>query len=348
MAIRPSSSREIDTLVGDLVSGSSSRREAAVARLTVIGSRAVERLIALAGGDASADSRAAAFRTLEAIADARAVDVCVRGVASPDSAVASAAIGTGRVLMRGPRGASIVDAITTVAINEDRPDEIRVTALRALMDLERSTVAPLLDRLASDPSARVRNEVTRKPVSRGRHDTVEPAEALARAAQDLPDDPRLVQTLITSAADTAPLPLLLSIVERIRDREPTVPTAQQMGWMTARAAAHHALAKRGSRIALYDLRESLDAAHAPLPVEFVSALSEIGDASCLESVAGAYARMSEAGAMRDDWWRRHLAEAFRTIVARERITRRNAALKRIDKRWPAAVDAILNRRINRA
>ena len=44
-----------------------------MARLTVIGSRAVERLVALAGSSAAPHARAAALRTLEAIGAPRAL-----------------------------------------------------------------------------------------------------------------------------------------------------------------------------------------------------------------------------------------------------------------------------------
>ena len=81
---------------------------------------------------------------------------------------------------------------------------------------------------------------------------------------------------------------------------------------------------------MYDLRESIESAKAPLPVEFLAALSLVGDASCLEAIAGAHAGAGDA------WWRDHLADAFRAIVARERLTRRQAAIaKKIEKRWPA-------------
>ena len=104
-----------------------------------------------------------------------------------------------------------------------------------------------------------------------------------------------------------------------------------------RAAVHVTLAQRHSRIALYDLRETLDAADAPLPVEFLAALSLTGDASCLEAIAGAYARSPGSGRSQRDWWRQHLLDAFRTIVAREGITRRHAVMKKIAKHWPDVI-----------
>jgi hypothetical protein len=137
-----------------------------------------------------------------------------------------------------------------------------------------------------------------------------------------------------SRAEGISLPVLLRIVERVREREGTEPAARRDAWTMARAAAHVALATRGSRIALYDLRESLEQAAAPLPVEFLAALSLAGDASCLEAIASAHTNV------RNDWWRQHLADAFRTIVAREHVTRRHAAMKKIEKKWPGVISTM--------
>ena len=103
-------------------------------------------------------------------------------------------------------------------------------------------------------------------------------------------------------------------------------------WCAVRAALHQALAGRNSRLALYDLRDSLLAAER-LPVAFLAAMEEIGDATCLDTLAAAYDQSSRSG---DPWWRQHLAAAFRAIVQREGLTRRHAALKRVLTRWPDA------------
>ena len=73
-----------------------------------------------------------------------------------------------------------------------------------------------------------------------------------------------------------------------------------------------------------------------LPAAFLAALEDVGDATCLEPLAAAYAASSRSG---DAWWREHVATAFRAIVQREGLTRRHTALKRVIARWPeAAVD----------
>jgi hypothetical protein len=118
------------------------------------------------------------------------------------------------------------------------------------------------------------------------------------------------------------------VVERVRHREGGEPAAVRDQWRLTRAAAHVALGHRESRLALYDLRESFESARAPLPVEFLTALSLVGDASCVEAIAAAHARAKHA------WWRDQLARVFRDIVVREQLTRRQAEIARIAKRLP--------------
>ncbi len=71
MVIKRSSAREVSMLLEDLESGQDGARDAAVARLAVIGTRAVEGLLSVARAGASPATRSAAFAALEAIADPR-------------------------------------------------------------------------------------------------------------------------------------------------------------------------------------------------------------------------------------------------------------------------------------
>src|SRR5438093_342148 len=93
---------------------------------------------------------------------------------------------------------------------------------------------------------------------------------------------------IAHADDTVSLEQLVRIVDRVREREGAEPAGTRDQWRNVRAAAHVALAKRGSRLALYDLRESLGQGVETMPVELMTALSLIGDASCLEPIAAAH------------------------------------------------------------
>ena len=330
MAIRASSAKQIDALIADLGAASVVTRETAVARLTLLGARAVERLIAAAESAAPAEARAAAWRALEAIGDPRALPpaLAVLAALDQDAAVGAAAAGVARAHLRGARGASAVDRLTAVVLDRSRPDAVRLAALRALRDLEPATIAPILASLGDDPSEAIRTEagLSGRAAPRASED---PAAEVARAAGGtLPDDPAALRHALNLAGAAVPLASLQKVVDRVREREGSEPAAARDQWRLTRAAAHVALAHRGSRLALYDLRESLETARGPLPVEFLAAVSLIGDASCVEAIAAAHAKAQDA------WWRHHLADAFYTIVQREKLTSRHAVMKKIKKRWP--------------
>jgi len=347
MSIRASSARHIDALLRDLRAEQAVTREGAVARLMVIGTRAVERLAALAGDRSEpSHARLAALRALEGIGDERALDTALRAAAEPDEAIATAGVGVARTFLTVTDDLKALDALTAVALDRARPDAVREAALRALGDLDAATVNPVLDALLTDPSARLRAAAQGLPLPSA-PDPPAPLESwLGHVEGDpLPEDVDLVRREIARRGTDVPLGVLLRLVERIREREQAVPSSQQRRWMGARAAAHVALATRGSRLGVYDLREALEAAREPLPVEFLAALTLAGDPSCLEPIAAAYTRA--AGAHADDWWLRHLADVFQSIVSREGLTRRHAVVKKIDKRWPDALRALWQTRATR-
>lgn len=332
MPIRSSSRNEIDSLIGDLGSDDDVKRDAAVARLTVIGARAVGRLTALANDPhAHTNTRAAAFQALEAMKDPAALDVALRGVDDPNETVAIAAIAVVRAFLRGARGAEATDRLASAALDARRASAVRLAAIGALRELEPATVAPLLSRLRQDP----RPEIAAAGTARGDGDmsaVLNPRESLMNAAVGtLPDDPAVLRRAIVQTGRDLPVAALQKIIDRIREHEGAEPAARRPAWGAARAAAHLALARRGSRVALYDLRETIESAKGPVAVEFIAAIAEIGDVSCLEALAAALARARTGKA--DDWWRTHFADAFRTIVAREGITRRHALMKKIEKRF---------------
>ena len=337
MPIKASAARQIETLIANLGSDRADVREAAVARLTLVGARAVDRLLLMLDAGAPAVAGAAALRTLEAIGDPRALDRVLEALESPDAAVASAAAAAARVFLRGARGAAAVDRLASVALDTAREDVVRIAAIRALDDLDPATIAPLLEALRRDPNDVVRMATT--PTS-----TAAPPDVIARAADfGLPEDPAdLGEALARAGADVS-LPLVLRIIERVREREALEPPPRRDEWMRVRGRAHVTLANRGSRIALYDLRESIEAAERPLPVEFLAALATAGEASCLEAIAAAYSRATPVAATLEDegrWWRDHLADAFQLIVRREGLTRGHARMRKIEKRWGSALDQL--------
>ena len=350
VVIKASSSKQIDALVAGLSDESVIAREAAVARLIVIGARAVDRLVALVESDAAPAARTAALRTLEAIADLRALDPALRAVRDANASVATAAIGVVRTFLQGRRGAAALDRLAEVALDKTRDEQHRLAAILALADLPASTVKPLWQALGEDENAAIRaaagrpggpggagraGEAGRSGLNANQAHQPHLAYLAAAAERGLEDDPAALRQAIIHGGATIALPIVHRIIERVRERETTEPPARRLEWIRARAAAHIALANRGSRLALYDLRESLNATAAPLPVEFLTALSLVGDPSCLEAIASAHQRSD------DDWWREHLSDSFHSIVERERLTRRHAVIKRIQKRWGDAAKELV-------
>lgn len=335
VVIKQSSSRQVDALVADLQSDRTVAREAAAARLAVIGARAVGRVATVARDRSSSTAaRVAALGTLEAIEDPRAVDIVLPLANDTDPDVARAAIRALRPLLRGPLGVRALECLTTVALDQTRADDARVTAVQVMGALDPKTVKPLLDRLREDPRPAIAALARGSPTSVGRQRASTAAASSGPAPpfeESLPEDPEPLRHQLSRDGATAPLTTLHRLVERLREREAQDPS-RRPAWMTARAAAHLALATRGSRLALYDLRETLENTREPLPVAFLAALKEIGDVSCLEAIAAAYAHAPAE----TDWWRTHLLESFRAIVVREGTTQRHATAKKIAKRWPGA------------
>ena len=308
-------------------------REAAIARLTVIGPRAVERLAAVADSAAESEVRVAALRALEGIADRRGLKIAIKAAADDrDPAVAAAAVSLARLFIREARGAAVVEMLTTIAIDAGRSETVRIAAIRALTDLDQATIAPLLKTLAKDRNPAVRAEAEGRPVrprSTGARPVATPdVDAILTAASDsgVPENPDQLRQALASAGRSVALAKILAIVESVRERESDEPPKRREAWAAVRAAAHLALARRRSRIGVYDLREWVATAQGRLPLDAFAALSLVGDESCLEPIAVRYAATS------DDWSRTHLAGIFQAIVEREGLSRRNPTMKRIERK----------------
>jgi hypothetical protein len=335
VVIKASSSKEIDTLVADLSSASAVTREGAVARLTVIGQRAVERLAGLASDSKSSSAaRVAAFRALEGIAEPRALQPALAAFADSDASVVVAALNTAKAFLHAPRGVEALDRVIEIALDRRRPIGVRVAAIQSLRELPERTLKPLLAALKTDPDPEIMN-VLQPARHRAALNTARRLEAAAEGT--LPDNAEVLKSALARSAADVPLSTLHQIIERIRVHEGSA-AERRASWIGTRAAAHLALAHRGSRLALYDLRETIETVRERIPVEFFAALAEIGDASCLYPIATAYSRA------KDDWSRRHLVDAFRAIVTREGITRRHAVAKKMDKRWPGLWQSLVTSR----
>lgn len=334
MVIKRSTSPEVARLIRDVLGDDPVTREAAMARLAVIGPRAVDRLLATLSNNRPPSAQAALLQTLERIGDSRALDAAGRYVTAADEGVALSAVAVLRPLLQtggNEVATQAIGTLTAVALDASRPDAVRCAALDALHDLSPEIVNPLHDRLRDDPSVVVRRQAgwtgRERPAGRA---PVGPDDQLgAYVHGELPDDPELVKTAIGGSGMEASLPVLHRLIVAIRGRERTASSAEtSLRWAVVRGLVHQALSERGSRVALYDIRETLEAMPDRVSVGMVAALSAIGDASCLEPLAEARTETA------DPWLKSQLADAFQRICERERITRRHGVLRRILKKHP--------------
>ncbi len=306
-------------------------REAAIARLTVIGARAAGALAAIvADRQASPVARAGALRVFEATAAPKGLESALATLDDVDEEIVRIAIAALAPHVRSAAGSAVVDRLTAIALDRRRATPLREAAVRALLQLDRSSLRPLLKALRADPSADIAALADdRQPPPE------EPAELVARAVDGrLPPQAEPLRRALARADETLSLPNLLTLIERLRDHERSVPAAARGQWQAARAAAHLVLARRRSRVALFDLRETLQQAKEPVAMEFLAALEAVGDASCLEALVRACA------STQDRWWRGYLAHAFRAIVTREKLTRRHAAIRRLKERDARTLEAL--------
>lgn len=288
------------------------RREAAIARLTILGTRVVPQLIAEYSRTDDRDRQIALLRVLEATADERTFPVAETAIAAGgDVAVAAIAV-LRELLTRTIRGADVkaLDLLLSIAREGTHDRRLRAAAREAL-DAAPQDVRDALGALGTSEDQ---------------------GEALWQDALGghLPDDVRQLRDAIATHAETAPLPDLRRLIERMIERERAQKKAAAINeWRAARGAVHQALALRGSRVALYDLREAFEQASNALPSSFIGAVTLIGDESCVEPLASAYAN---AGA--DARWQQQVAQAFREIVKRERLTKKHSALRRALSKAP--------------
>ena len=314
---------DLKSLVAALLGGDEVMRESAIARLTIAGPRAMDRLLPAYAGARDAESRIAVLRAMESIGDRRAAPIAVAAL-KEGGELAVAATGVLRSLLTSshtPTATAALDALVSTVLDRSIEQRVRLAAFESLQDVP----------------GKVRERV--EAALRAEGEPASDAVWADAAAGRLPDHPGVLIEALKTRGASAPLTTLQRMVDAVRTAEPAVRSGERRAeWRAFRGALHQALARRGSRIALYDLRETLGAASEPLPVSYLAALHVLGDASCLEPIAAAYSR---AGG-RDGWWQRQLAAAFRAIAKRERITRRHAVMKRIQSRWPEAAAAIVD------
>ena len=332
MVIKASASTEIRQLVSALSGSDEVRRETAIARLSIIGERAVDRLLA-AYEDGTRDVKVAVLRALEAIGDRRAIVVARRALGEAGD-VAIAGASTLRGLLGAEHAGTAADALDTlvaVALDAGAERRVRLAAFDALRDVPGDVRDRVASALREDPDTGLQARAVDAPREAAT------AEAIWQDALEgrLPETPADLREVLQARGANAPLGVIQKLIDAVRALEGSLSGPRRAEWRAVRGALHQALALRGSRLAVYDLRETVAGVHGPLPLSFLSALHVVGDESCLEALATAYSQSPAEGLH----WRHQLVAAFRAIAKRERITKRHPLMKRLAARWPDAAAA---------
>ena len=336
MVIKASASAEVRTLVEALDADDEVHREAAIARLGIIGARAVDRLTDAYANTTSRATRLAILRALEGIGDHRSAPLA-RQALGDGGDVAVAATGILRALLSSANStvaAAALDTLVATALDRHHERRLRLAAFDALQELPDDVRTRVAAALHGDPGGGW-NDVAGVITTAGSE--AARAEALWRDALEgrLPDAPDELRAAVATRASTAPLNTLRTLVDAVRSQERDAGgDGARRGWTALRGSLHQALAFRGSRVALYDLRETLADAATPLPTSFLTALHVLGDASCLEPLAAAWGAAEPDRTTEGLRWRQQLASALRAIAQREKITKRHAVMKKIAARWP--------------
>jgi len=346
--IVPSRSGRIQGLLGRLASGGPAERDSAVAGLTLLGARVIEPLRALLP-TANGAARLAALEVLERIEDhgalAPLLDL-VRDEEEPVAQRAMEALGgrpdprAAKVLagvLAGPAPASrrrsaalalvrlqaaglveALDALAARLLDEREETGLRLAILEALRaqepPLAPATLRPLLKRLAAsaDPQLAARARPTTDaavPLERLVDELVAPARS----------DEAVARTSAALAGRGAPaIPALRQALERLG---PPRRGGEDAPSLRGRAAIHEALAALDSRVALYDLRETIATRPRAVMPALLRAAGRVGDGSLVPVLARAVAE--EAA------WLDECAEALAAIVAREKLRKTSAACRSV-------------------
>ena len=166
MVIRRSSSADVQELIGELRASATdeSRREVALARLAVIGKRAIRRILDALSTARTADEQIAFLLALERLPDERAVQPVLAMLEGSSNrtppaplAVRVAAVRAARPLLDlTTEGTAVLDRLTALILDSAENGELRWAALEALSDLPARAMKPLKRRLENDPDPALR------------------------------------------------------------------------------------------------------------------------------------------------------------------------------------------------
>jgi hypothetical protein len=330
MHVPPSHPSDLSALITQLADSDPVVRESAAARLAVIGNRAISAVQSLLRDpDASPSAHIAALRTLDALDRLEAIDAAATAAVGTDVALAldgiellDDALSDATDPERADRA---LEHLTRLTLDATLPERRRLMMMEALSRLPVPLKKPIFTALATDTSPAIAARASDQDV--GPHGALEHWSTDAR----LPSTPDVLIAALAAAGELTPITALRHLVDLVREREKISGGAERDGWRVARGLLHEAIATRGSVIALYDLRETLEQDKQPVSAHFLTAAMAIADASCLDAIA---ARWVHAGD--DVWLRDRLERIFHAIIGRARLRRSAPVMVRLLRRHPSA------------
>jgi hypothetical protein len=259
MPILPSRAKEIHELVDRLASASAARRDSAVARLTLLGTRGVDALLASLP-TAGPTARLAALEVLErltppqaapevlALCQEKDVQIAVRALrvaasypqprtldiltrildgGAPEARRAAA---TSLARLNASGLVSAIDPLLDVLLDDGEDDALRVLVFDALGTLPPRTLSPLVERLRTSPSAALRARVLRWEAGRG---GTAPAaavpERLARRVGDLGELPLAEEPALFAELAAHGPPALELVLAELQGRDALPAVALRLG-----------------------------------------------------------------------------------------------------------------------
>lgn len=331
MAVRRSNAADISRLLDALASSDERRREAAAARLVILGRQAIRPLRVLVASDTAAPrARIGALKVLTAIEEGDSIQAAAAAIRSGHDGLAIEAVKIlcGALDASSANATTALDALTSLALAIDASATPRLAAIDALESLPDTLWRPIRDVLLTDPNPKV--------AARARHAATDQPHALEHLIEERFETPSdRAAAIVAEHGPTAAITLLCRAIDALRRREQEDP-AGRTAWFVLRGQVHQMLAGRQSRAGLYDLRDALERGPFPLPLGFLAAAAAVADASCLDGIAKAWMH-APAG---DGWFRERLEDVFRSVVSREGVHRDHTALTRLLSRHPTAATLV--------
>ncbi|MGE3841803.1 MAG: hypothetical protein AB7I50_09465 [Vicinamibacterales bacterium] len=309
MVIKRSASGQVGKLLEHLLGEDVSASETAAARLVILGPRALPHLEGLLGRELGERPLMRVLDVLERMSAPRAAALAAPLLSDAREAIACAAAGVVRKGLASNEpavaAAALQALLATASAASERPAVARV-ALAALSDLP----APILEPLRQATPAFHTETAT---ATSGDEDESQRLLRQWIESASASEPVELIRLALEACSRSAPLSLLHAVVERARKLERGQPPVEADAWRNLRGLAHQALGARGSRVALYDLRETMGAQPNHLTIGMLGALSALADRSDLDGVAAAWATAT------DPSQKLRLEEVGRTLAARHGV-----------------------------